>query len=946
MSRPQFKFNVFDFQHSGMLKLLFISILICSNLQVSGQELPPVTNFSPNDYSAGNQNWMISQAANKNLYFANSTGLLEYNGERWRLYPVPNKSIVRSVKVVKDKIFTGAYMEAGYWSPTETGELVFRSLIKKFPGLRDGEQFWDIEYIDEQVIFRSFAGIYLYDPEQDEVNKMENLSGMPISNIFNFEGELYFQLVNEGLYKFEKGQPRQIIDGQQLGDMAIMHLYDQEKDGLSFITGNSEFYRLRSGKISPFNQQLSESIGKPNALDALNLTNGNLVLGTVGSGVLEIDPAGEIIGKFDQDNILQNNTTLDLHLDQSGNVWAGLDFGISIIDLGSSFRSFQDNRGKVGSVYDSFEKKNSLYLGTNQGLYVRMNPSEDFQLIPGTNGQVWFLEEIDGNLFCGHNNGTFLVEGATATKISERLGTWIVKKYRDDIYIQGHYNGISFLRKEQSGFKDLPMLENFPHSSKSIVVADDLSIWIGNEHKGVFNLQLNESLNKVSNTNNYKFEEESGITSGVFQFNDHLYYSSLSSIFKFNEEADGFEQDNALNKLVSDLNRVSGRMIVEQDDKLWGFSEEGTFSIEPEGIGSDYKLEYIFIDQDYRNIAVGYENITKLDNRRYLLGVANGYISFDASATDPDFEDFEISIDRITASSVDSLGVSLDSTEEIVLPFQRNNLNFEFSAPVFKKYTKAKYSYRLTGLSSNWSNWNEAHEVSYENLNFGDYTFEVKAKVGNFETAPASITFKVERPLFLSAAAIIFYIVIFLLLLYAVHLMNRRHHRKNLAENERALKLKNLEAEKEIIKLQNEKLEQDMAGKNRELAVTTMSLIKKNEFLTKVKDELKEYEKTGKVQSVIKTIDKNISEEDNWKFFKKAFSNADKDFFKKIKSRHPELTSNDLKLCAYLRLNLSSKEIAPLLNISVKSVEIKRYRLRKKMNLDRETNLTEYILSL
>tara|TARA_B100000929_G_C15438017_1_gene397047 strand:- start:560 stop:1036 length:477 start_codon:yes stop_codon:yes gene_type:complete len=158
--------------------------------------------------------------------------------------------------------------------------------------------------------------------------------------------------------------------------------------------------------------------------------------------------------------------------------------------------------------------------------------------------------------------------------------------------------------------------------------------------------------------------------------------------------------------------------------------------------------------------------------------------------------------------------------------------------------------------------------------------------------------------------------------------------------------MKNLEAEQEIIQLRNEKLEQDMANKNRELAVSTMSLIKKNEFLTSIKEKLKNSGDTAKVKSVIKTIDKDISEEDNWKFFKKAFSNADKDFFKKVKAKHPELTSNDLKLCAYLRLNLSSKEIAPLLNISVKSVEIKRYRLRKKMELDREVNLTDYILSL
>ncbi|MFT6838429.1 MAG: AraC family chitin signaling transcriptional activator, partial [Sediminicola sp.] len=135
-------------------------------------------------------------------------------------------------------------------------------------------------------------------------------------------------------------------------------------------------------------------------------------------------------------------------------------------------------------------------------------------------------------------------------------------------------------------------------------------------------------------------------------------------------------------------------------------------------------------------------------------------------------------------------------------------------------------------------------------------------------------------------------------------------------------------------------------SKNRELAVSTMSIIKKNEFLNAIKDQLKEGESNSKIKAVIKTIDLNINNEDDWKFFEDAFNNADKDFLRKIKAVHPDLTSNDLRLCAYLRLNLSSKEIAPLLNISVRSVEVKRYRLRKKIDLPHENSLTDYIQNL
>jgi len=143
----------------------------------------------------------------------------------------------------------------------------------------------------------------------------------------------------------------------------------------------------------------------------------------------------------------------------------------------------------------------------------------------------------------------------------------------------------------------------------------------------------------------------------------------------------------------------------------------------------------------------------------------------------------------------------------------------------------------------------------------------------------------------------------------------------------------------------NERLEQDINNKNRELAISTMSLIKKNEFLNNIKNELKTT-KDGNLSFVVKLIDKNLNNTDDWKLFEEAFNNADKDFLKKMHQLHPNLTPNDLKLCVYLRLNLSSKEIAPLLNISVRSVEIKRYRLRKKMNLAHEKSLVEYILEI
>lgn len=178
---------------------------------------------------------------------------------------------------------------------------------------------------------------------------------------------------------------------------------------------------------------------------------------------------------------------------------------------------------------------------------------------------------------------------------------------------------------------------------------------------------------------------------------------------------------------------------------------------------------------------------------------------------------------------------------------------------------------------------------------------------------------------------------------------HEKRYQRIIAENNILLELNELENEQKIMKIKNEQLIQDVDKKSKELAVSTMNLIKKTELLNIIKADLKNSTDSStnrSIKAVISTINSNVKEESTWDIFKEAFDSADNNFLKKVKENHPSLTPNDLRLCAYLRLNLSSKEIAPLLNISVRSVEIKRYRLRKKIDLPHEKGLVEYILSI
>ena len=156
--------------------------------------------------------------------------------------------------------------------------------------------------------------------------------------------------------------------------------------------------------------------------------------------------------------------------------------------------------------------------------------------------------------------------------------------------------------------------------------------------------------------------------------------------------------------------------------------------------------------------------------------------------------------------------------------------------------------------------------------------------------------------------------------------------------------------EREIIKLKNDRLETEVMYKNQQLASTTMHLYKRGRLLAKIKEELstatdKLINKEDKSDFIklLKLISGEEKKDNDWEQFSIHFDQVHNSFLQKIKNAYPELTQTDLKICAYVKMNLSSKEIAQLLNISLKGVEIGRYRLRKKLSLSPGINLNDFI---
>jgi AraC family transcriptional regulator, chitin signaling transcriptional activator len=928
-------------------KLLFFLLFAITGFS---QDLPPIIQYPASVYNAGNQNWMISQDDKGYVYFANNSGLLEYNGNAWALYPTPNETILRSVKAVDDKIYTGAYMEFGYWKRQPGGSLTYFSLSEKIKSkIIDDEQFWNIAHLDHWVIFQSLTQIFIYDCNTQSFEIIGSDTGM--NKVFAVNNSIFYQTFSSGLFEIENGKSKLLSNAPIFANSKIVNIFGID-DGLLIQMQYDGFYMYRNGEITKWNIGADEQLKNSSIYSSHRLKDGSFALGTVSNGIYILTPSGNIKYHITQNKGLSNNTALSLYEDRDDNLWIGLDNGINCINMQSAVYSYVDDTGFLGTVYTSVLYEGNIYVGTNQGLFCKpYNSDADFTFVPGTKGQVWSLFIYDNTLFCGHDYGTFIIKGYSASQIFSGIGTWKFEKVpgKPNLLLQGNYLGLTVLEKTPAGWKLRNRIDGFDYSSRFFAISGH-DIYISHEYKGIFRITVDNNFTKASGFYAYKSPGK-GKNACLASFNGEIYYTFKEGFYKLNPKTRQFAKQARLTKAFTDDEYTSGKIIPDNSGRLWFFTKNYINYFTSGKLNSELKHNVIPIPSSLTNSMAGYENITQITPNIYLIGTTDGYYTINLNELSS--KKYKIYITDIAANELNKEAFAAKISHEGSFKYSQNNFTFSFTVPEYSKYINSDFQYKLEGMQEEWSEWTPRPFINFKNLPPGDYIFKVRAKTGNsLSENVAEYKFTILKPWYATTLALIIYLIMALIAAYMINRAYKNYYQRQreklIEENNRLLEIKELENEQELMRVKNEQLQQDFENKNRELAASTMNLIKKNELLSMIKDDLKKSTETGdrSIKSVITTINKNINENDTWDMFKEAFNNADKDFLKKIKKAHPSLTPNDLRLCAYLRLNLSSKEIAPLLNISVRSVEIKRYRLRKKMDLQHELGLVEYILSV
>ncbi|WP_373331111.1 triple tyrosine motif-containing protein [Salmonirosea aquatica] len=911
-----------------------------------GQELPLITNYSSTTYRAHNQNWDISQRDDRIMYAANSDGLLEYDGANWRLFPLPNGQIVRSVLCDKDKTgtqrtYVGGFGEFGFWENTPTGKMTYHSLSKgiRFKSI-ETEEIWHILKAGETIYFQSFSYIYQYDGKRvTEIRAPGNF--MYLRNVGNRQ---LIQLIDKGLYILEGKTFRPLEGTEDLSRTSVSSILPFDQGKILIATAKHGLFLWENGKMRPWNVTIAAELKKSILNKALRLKNGTYAFGTILNGLYLVSAEGDLISHFDSQNGLQNNTILSLFEDARQNLWLGLNKGMDMISLASPLSFYTKTNNPLGTTYAAAVWNNRLYVGSNSGLFVKKWPSgEPFQLVPGLQGQVWDLKVIDGQLICGHSEGTFRITETQIEKISSIPGGWTlltIEARGEKFLMQGTYTGLHIYQKNNQGLWEYAhRVEKVPPIPIKGIVQDKNGVfWLSHAYKGLYRMRLNDDLKSAKEWSAYE--------------------SPLELPSEYSVELASWK-----NRV---LIRSGGRFYTPtpqyklMPDPDFNAGEDDIYKLRMGMAGEWFKIyrDQVFLertDGESRGFGLSLvrnsETIVPLTDRYYLFCLGNGYALLDRSNLNSQVAEPLVPLIRKVTSLTQS-SVSFPTTYPPQIPDQTRSLRISYALPLYG--SEILYQYRLKGLTDAWSDWTVQSFADFTNLAVGTYDFQVRNSLNPLVT---SYVFEMQPHWYEALWAKILFLLVGISLIIGLILWQEKrlaaHRRKLLAEQEQKLHQQQLAAEKKIIEIRNESLQNEIRNKSQQLSNIAINVVRKNEILEEIRDELQQVKaEMGQQLSnihyhkLLNSIERNVSGKEDWKLFEDNFNDVHDEFFKRLKKINPSITPSELRLAACLRMNLATKEMAPALGISVRGVEIKRYRLRKKLDLDNDVNLNDFMMNV
>lgn len=911
-------------------KLLYIFFLGFISSQLFAQELLPfVENYNKSNYQGDNQIWNIVQGNDNAMYFANNYYLLRYDGVKWEKYTLPNKTIIRSIMVDGDRIYSGSYQEFGYWYRKDA-KMYYVSITKekKVFDVNDNEEIWKIFKFNDKIYFQSFNGIFVYDGKEIKAKTFPFL----ISYCFVIDNQILIASVEKGIFRLTNGKIEK-LNGLSLLENKVIHAIQKHQNKIYFFTKKSGVYVFENNVLSPWKNVLNDILKTANINIAQFIKKNKLIIGTANKGVYILDLNDGSYKNINRNNVLMNNSILSIGQDKENDLWLGLDNGLAHIEVNSPISIFYDSSGILGSVYSVASIPKGYLMATNHGVF--KYEDKQLSLIPNTQGQAWNISKIGDQYLVGHNEGTYIYKNGLFSKLSNIDGGWnLTKSSINNSYLQATYSGV-IIYNDPNDLNQKITIKGILKPIKYLAQNRKNEIWAADNNRGLYRILFNDAYEtiKVDNvTQRSKINNDFGVK--IFEFRNEILFLINNSWYTYNSITNQLESNELFNssfKNVSDIVAIDeNHFMILQEGLLYHINAQGNKFIKNSIQEKYYKGKII-----NGNLKVF------RDKNNYLLNLDDGFISLELK-----YDEKKKTTVKIEAFNDDIL---VENNSKI-------NHNSELRINVISGIygvTKPDLFYKINGTKDFFPI--KEGLILLNNLSSGSHDVTIYSNDGLNYNKIANFEFVVAKAWYFSAWMIFVYMILIGLILYLYYKWNKMKYIQKLKLQKEELKHQKeilemeLKAENELNSQEYEKhiLELELQSKSSEVAGKSLSIAKQSEMIEMIENILDTELDFNKLKSEIKKAIKiNAVNKHEWEVFETNLNQINNEFIIALSKKYPHLTSKDIKLCVYLKMNLSSKEIAPMMNISFRGVELHRYRLRKKLGLEQEETLSKFLLSV
>lgn len=956
-----------------MVKLLFcvLPVFFLGFIASAQSNNVKIKQYTKADFNADSQFWAAAEGKDGTLFFGNNDGVVIFNGEQWQKIILPNNSSVRSLAAhPTGTIYVGGYNEAGTLQKNVNGKYTYISLTQNL-GLngRNIENIWDIQLLGNKEIYRAYNEVI--------ITTSTTATHLPTNTAYLFSGKVgqdyYVQESGIGLLKLDTTGlhfVRAFSQAEYNNEDIAALLQGPAAQSLFIITVQGAVYiaDTAKGSMKLFASVFANS-PKDQVLAALPYSNGSLLIGTVSSKIMLVDRNGSVVTNPPLFSSLQESVIHSLFKAKNNNIWVMQNNGLAYID----FKSPYTHIFSKASVYDALAYNDQLYLATTQGIHYTAFTTgsgvvPDFKKINGLQGQAWWVKALEGDIIAATDAGLFKLKDGTATKIGIASGFWKVTPIqgRKAFYLASHYNGLYLLEKRGSEWLLHDKIEGFNESARDIMPAGEAgTYWVCHGYQGVFKIRINPDYTRISAVDHFTTKNglKNSFNVNVSKFKGQVIFTTNTGIYTYNKGLNRFEPHSYLNKLLDTGKNT--RKLAQHGSRTWFVQDDeaGYFNASLKN-PELHKDLFLNLKGTFNR---GMECILPLDDNRVLFGTANGLFLYTISNPDTHsgIQTLITQVSYFKNQQQEPLPLSGRAGAPQVLPNQTDLLRFDFAAPKMTHGTQVQYSYQLENTDEGWSAWQNIPYKEYTHLRPGTYTFNVRSRnTAGLLGAETKYTFTIVPKWYQTTIAYILYVVVGIMLLLGIRTLIKRRikHERTKSQREAERTKKVLELEVEQLKLQRDKeairrdkitLEEDVINKSKELANYTLMLGQKKDIfaeittdLKELKDHLRNEESRKKLLQIFQKLNQHKIGEEYMEVFDVNFEKVHHNFFEKLKELNPALTKRELRLCAFVKMNLSNKEISPLLGISLRGIENARYRIRKKLNVSGEDNFAAFLESI